>query len=193
MPPKKRAQPPDSKTTKRRASKLAKENNITAEEEAEIREAFDLFAVPHDDYPQEPHGVLPIKDVRRCLIALNLPPSSAAELREITSTLDPASTGIATFPHFVAVAALKLHARDSNSSTEEREAEVAAAFRLFTGGEGEVITLAHLRRVARELREEVDERVLRDMIVEANGGEGVGRGVGVGEFEGVMRRAGVFG
>ena len=56
-----------------------------------------------------------------------------------------------------------------------------------------MITLAHLRRVAKELREDVDERVLRDMIVEANGGQGISNGVGMEEFEGVMRRAGVFG
>jgi len=30
------------------------------------------------------------------------------------------------------------------------------------------------------------------MILEANGGKGVGRGVEKGEFEGIMRRAGVW-
>jgi len=39
---------------------------------------------------------------------------------------------------------------------------------------------------------ECGEGVLRDMILEANGGAGVGKGVGREEFEGVMRRAGVF-
>ncbi len=73
--------------------------------------------------------------------------------------------------------------------------------------EGRVITLADLRRVAALLRldgsggggegggkgrEVVTEEVLRDMILEANGGRGVGVGVGKGEFEGVMRRAGVW-
>jgi hypothetical protein len=38
----------------------------------------------------------------------------------------------------------------------------------------------------------VTEEVLRDMILEANGGAGVGRGVRKGEFDGVMRRAGVW-
>lgn len=50
--------------------------------------------------------------------------------------------------------------------------------------------------MAAELREEVDEGTLKLMIEEANGEggkESVGRGVGVGEFEEVMRRAGVFG
>lgn len=72
--------------------------------------------------------------------------------------------------------------------------EVNEAFRLFLGGNDreEVITLGMLKRVARDLKEEVSDGVLRDMILEANGGAGVGKGVRRGEFEGVMRRAGVF-
>jgi hypothetical protein len=49
--------------------------------------------------------------------------------------------------------------------------------------------------VAKELKEDVPDDVLKDMIREANGGvKGKGRdtgGVGVDEFESVMRRAGV--
>lgn len=70
---------------------------------------------------------------------------------------------------------------------------MAAAYQLFTKGtDGGPITMAHLRRVARELREEVSEDMLRNMILEANGGAGISKGVRVEEFEGVMRRAGVF-
>jgi hypothetical protein len=49
-----------------------------------------------------------------------------------------------------------------------------------------------LKRVARELKEDVPDQILRDMLLEANGGSGVGRGVEIKDFEGVMRRAGVF-
>lgn len=82
--------------------------------------------------------------------------------------------------------------------------EIDEAFRLFIGGGGagggggggggvdEVITIGALRRVARELKEDVAEGLLKDMILEANGGAGVGKGVRRGEFEAVMRRAGVF-
>lgn len=72
------------------------------------------------------------------------------------------------------------------------------AFGLFTGADedGEAlsttITLAHLKRVAALLKEEVDDDLLRDMILEANGGAGVARGVKKGEFEKVMKRAGVW-
>lgn len=64
---------------------------------------------------------------------------------------------------------------------------------MFTGGGGDnKITLATLKRVARSLKEDVDEELLRDMILEANGGAGVGRGVEKDEFENVLRRAGVW-
>jgi hypothetical protein len=46
--------------------------------------------------------------------------------------------------------------------------------------------------VAKVLKQDVDESVLRDMILEANGGAGVGKGVEKAEFESVMRRAGVW-
>lgn len=52
--------------------------------------------------------------------------------------------------------------------------------------------MAHLRRVAAVLKEEVDDDLLKDMILEANGGAGVGRGVKKNEFENVMKRAGVW-
>lgn len=56
-----------------------------------------------------------------------------------------------------------------------------------------MITLAHLRRVATLLREEdVSDELLRDMILEANGGAGVVHGVRRDEFDGVMKRAGVW-
>jgi len=71
--------------------------------------------------------------------------------------------------------------------------EVDDAFSLFTRGAR--ITLADLRRAARELREEaaMDDATLRLMVEEATGEPGGASGVGRDEFEGVMRRAGVFG
>lgn len=52
----------------KRASKLAKENGLNADQEAEIREAFGLFAVHHPDHEDSKEGVLRKDDVRRCLM-----------------------------------------------------------------------------------------------------------------------------
>jgi Ca2+-binding EF-hand superfamily protein len=69
--------------------------------------------------------------------------------------------------------------------------EVDKAFRLFTQGDDRPVTLADLKRVAKELREDVPDQVLKDMVREATGG-GLGT-VQREDFEAVMRRAGVFG
>lgn len=192
-------QPPKKRQTKTKAtaseqkparqSKLAKENNISAAEESEIKEAFSLFASPHSDYPSIKEGAIPSSAVRRVLTALGTPPSSAEELRELIEAVDPDDSGFVPYDHFVAIAALKLN----NRSDDDRREEVDAAFRLFTGNTGqERITLSALRRVARDLKEDIDDQLLRDMINEANGGSGIEQGVDLSEFEGVMQRAGVF-
>ncbi|EMC98266.1 hypothetical protein BAUCODRAFT_86743, partial [Baudoinia panamericana UAMH 10762] len=177
---------------KPRRSKLAKDNDLTAEEETEIHEAFALFCTSADAKKSR----IATSEVPRCLIALNAPAANAAEKREIVDTLDPENTGWVGYEHFVAVAALKMHqVRDS----KRREGgggggggvdeEVRKAYALFTKGEEREIDMRDLRRVAGELREEVPEAVLRDMLREATGG-GLG-GVSMEDFEGVMRRAGV--
>lgn len=190
QPPKRRLPAPTpTQERKPRQSKLAKENHISASEELEIKEAFSLFSIRDPTSPSPKATMIPTPDIRRALIALGTPAASAAELRELTETVDPAREGVVSYEHFVAVASLKMQARSEESQREE----VETAFRLFARGEGRGrITMADLRRVARELKEDVGEQVLRDMIMEANGGGGVNKGVGVGEFEGVMRRAGVF-
>ncbi|KAK0752361.1 calmodulin [Schizothecium vesticola] len=194
MPPKRRpaAATTDAGTSRAaRPSKLAKEHGITAQEETDIREAFSLFSEPMDG---EKEGAIPIPDVRRAMIALGIPPSSKSELADFISILDPDDEGFATYPSFVGICALKLQAREPPSDAAH-EAEVDEAFALFAGGGGgaRAITLAHLKRVAALLRaEDVSEEVLKDMILEANGGAGVAMGVGRDEFDGVMRRAGVW-
>lgn len=62
-----------SQPKKARLSKLAKENDITAEEESEIKEAFRLFAITeitsdNEEYASEKEGVMKTPDVRRALM-----------------------------------------------------------------------------------------------------------------------------
>jgi hydroxyacylglutathione hydrolase len=120
--------------------------------------------------------------------AQGIPPSNANELSEFIEILDPESDGYVTYSNFVAVCALKINARTDESKSEE----VEAAFRLFTRGADGPITIAHLRRIAKELNEVVSEEMLRNMILEANGGAGVNQGVDMDDFEGIMTRAGIF-
>ena len=61
-----------------------------------------------------------------------------------------------------------------------------------SGTTAPAITMAHLKRVAALLKEDVADDLLKDMILEANGGAGVARGVRRDEFDAVLRRAGVW-
>ncbi|BDD54881.1 hypothetical protein MPDQ_008066 [Monascus purpureus] len=201
MPPKRRGgAAPSSRTSatttprKPRQSKLAKENNITAEEETEIKEAFHLFSIKHQhgEFKDEKEGVIRREDVRKTLVALGLPPTDSSELSSILSAVDPTSTGFVPYPPFLSVAAAKLAAKDVEDY-DAIEANIDIAFQLFTRGSGGPITLGHLRSIARELKEDdVGEELLKNMILEANGGAGIHAGVTRDEFREVMKRAGVF-
>jgi hypothetical protein len=63
QPPKRRA--PLRQAAPKRPSKLAKEHDLTANQEAEIREAFGLFSVQHPDYESSKEGVLRRVDRRQ--------------------------------------------------------------------------------------------------------------------------------
>lgn len=74
QPPKKRggsssaAAATTPKRPKARQSKLAKENDVSGEEETEIKEVFHLFSTSHEDFPDEKEGVIPREDVRKALV-----------------------------------------------------------------------------------------------------------------------------
>ena len=165
----------------------------------------------------EKNGVLPVDDVKSALMRVTSPHPSSTVLAAsrcanaetpyralgIASLVHPRSsptsrpsstpraTAIATYEPFFAICALKFHAR-SHGDADAHRAAVDEAFRLFTNGAAGPITLAHLRRVAAVLKEDVDEELLKDMILEANSGAGVARGVEWDEFDEVMRNAGVW-
>ncbi|KAI0471057.1 calmodulin [Xylariaceae sp. FL0804] len=221
-PKRKAAAATASAAPRERQSKLAKEHGISAREEREIKEAFALFAepakgekeglIPTGDVRRamvalgippskaelaeflsildpEDEGRAPYEPfVAVCALQLHARdddlgrPESAAHRAEVDAAFRLFTTGAS------AAAA---------GGGEEAEA---------VGGD-ERLTLAHLKRVAATLRrgdnrddaddndkkaKAADDALLRDMILEANGGAGVGRGVSRDEFEEVMRRAGAW-
>ena len=193
-------QPPRKKNTasavakgkqpaKPRRSKLAQENDISAEDEREIKEAWQLFCQEGiDGYEDEKEGVIRTSDVRKCMTAQGIAPSSAKELAEYIEILDPENEGYVTYANFVAVCALKINQRGAGASEEE----VEKAYRMFTRGTEGPINIHHLRRIAKDLKEDISDDLLKHMILEANGRTGVNKGVGMEEFRNVMTRAGVF-
>ncbi|THC94823.1 hypothetical protein EYZ11_005695 [Aspergillus tanneri] len=148
-----------------------------------------FFVGAQTKFQNEKEGVIPCEDVRKALVALGLAPSDSKELHSILSALDPTDTGYVPYTPFLSVAAAKLRSRGE----EAMAAEVDAAFQLFTRGSDGPITLNHLRRIASELKEDgLGDDLLKDMIIEANGGAGIAAGVTLEQFHEVMTRAGVF-
>lgn len=114
-------------------------------------------------------------------------------MQEFLETLDPESEGYVTYPHFLALCALQLKSKPDETKAEE----VETAFNLFHPSPGtsdgeQVIRLQDLRAVAKVLKEDVSDDVLKAMILEANGGRGVGSGVSMEDFQAILTRAGVF-
>ena len=68
QPPKRRGPAAAQPEPRKKRSALAKQNNLSAEQESEIAEAFGLFAVEVEGYEDENKGVLRVDDVRRCLM-----------------------------------------------------------------------------------------------------------------------------
>lgn len=133
------------------------------------------------------------------MAALGCAPNTKRETRDLLDAVDPESVGEISYEDFVAVAALQLLARNDG----DLEEEVETAFRLFMeAGEEkgredkrrETITVNGLRRIAKALGENIKDDVIRDMVMEANGmgPEGIGKGVGREDFEGIMRRIGML-
>lgn len=127
----------------KKASKLAQSLSLSATEEAEMREAYELFP----------------NSVRQAFTALGI--AAPEDMLEDEDRM--------TWVRFLEVAAL---ARRQEMGDEVEE--VKEAFGLFT--QGDEITLEDLRRIRGELREDIGEQQLQEMLLEANGGR-QGRGV----------------
>jgi hydroxyacylglutathione hydrolase len=139
------------------------------------------------------------EDLKKAFAAQNLK-LTQTDMNDAIEILDPEGEGIVTFEHFFEVSALHQHQReeaegDGDSEDDQaavHDAEVEEAMKLFTNGQNRPITLHDLRQVARTLKEDVDESILRAMILEANGNKGVTAGVTKEDFADLGARAGAF-
>lgn len=140
------------------------------------------------------------EDVKKAFAAQGLK-MKASDLSEAIEILDSESEGLVTFEQFFEVSAIyqnQASDSDAEGSDEDEdagaahEAEIDEAFKLFTNGYNRPITVQDLRQVARTLKEDVDESVLRAMVLEANGNKGVSSGVSRDEFADVAARAGAL-
>ncbi|KAF6726178.1 Centrin-3 [Oryzias melastigma] len=132
-------------------NKRKKRRELTEEQKDEIKEAFDLFDTDKDrqiDY----------HELKVAMRALGFEVKKM-EVLKILKDYDRDGKGKITFEDFNEVVTDRILERDPKE-------EILKAFKLFDDDESGKISLRNLRRVARELGEDINDEELRSMIDE---------------------------
>jgi centrin-2/centrin-1 len=126
---------------------------LTDEQRQEIREAFDLFDT-------DGSGKIDAKELKVAMRALGFEPKKE-DIKKMISEIDKEGSGKIDFHEFLNLMTAKMSEKDTR-------AEIMKAFRLFDDDETGKISFANLKRVAKELGENMTDDELREMIDEAD-------------------------
>lgn len=127
--------------------------DLSDTQKADIKEAFDLFDT-------EATGTIDTKELKVAIRALGFEPKKE-EIKRMIADVDKESTGRITYADFLHLMTQKMSEKDSND-------EIMKAFRLFDDDDTGAISFRNLKRVARELGENLTDDELREMISEAD-------------------------
>ena len=129
---------------------------LTEQQKTEVKEAFDLFDT-------DGSGVIEAKELKVALRALGFEPQKDEIKRlinEVGGTGERDATGTIDFKEFLEIMTLKMSEKDNPE-------EIEKAFNLFDIDNKKIITYENLRENAAELKENISEDELREMIYEA--------------------------
>ena len=138
---------------KRAGGTKNKKFELTEEQKQEIREAFDLFDT-------DGSGTIDAKELKVAMRALGFEPKKE-EIKKMISDIDKDGSGTIDFSEFLEMMTAKMSERDSRE-------EILKAFRLFDDDETGKISFRNLKRVAKELGENMTDEELQEMIDEAD-------------------------
>ncbi len=134
--------------------KKYEKNGLTEEEVMEIKEAFDLF-------DNDKSGTIDTNELKQALKNLGIDAKNQT-LTNMMADLDKDNSGTIDFDEFIDMMTAKMSDRDTREDLEK-------VFKLFLGDDqGDKILLKHLKRVARELNENMSEEELQEMITRAD-------------------------
>ena len=121
----------------------------------EIKEAFDLFDT-------DKSGQIDKEELKQALKNLGIDAKNQT-LTNMMNDLDKDGSGQIDFDEFIDMMTAKMSDRDTREDLEK-------VFRLFLGDDDKAdkITIKHLKRVARELNENMSDEELQEMIARAD-------------------------
>ena len=148
---------------------------LTEEQKQEIKEAFDLFDT-------DGSGTIDAKELKVAMRALGFEPKKE-EIRKMIADVDKDGSGVIDFPDFLDMMTAKMAERDPRE-------EMLKAFRLFDDDETGKISFKNLKRVAKELGENMNDEEIQEMIDEADR-DGDGE-ISEEEFMRIMKKTNLF-
>ena len=155
--------------------KLPPPVKLTDEQKEEIKEAFDLFDT-------DGSGSIDAKELKIAMRALGFEPKKE-EVRKMIRDIDKDGSGTIDFEEFLTMMTVKMGQRDSKE-------EMGKAFRLFDDDETGRISFKNLKRVAKDLGENLTDEELQEMVDEADR-EGTGE-VSLDDFMRIMKKTNLF-
>merc|ERR1711965_568449 len=129
--------------------------DLTEEQKQEIREAFDLFDT-------DGSGAIDAKELKVAMRALGFVPKKD-EIRKMISDIDKDADGTIDYDEFMQMMTVKMSEKDSRE-------EICKAFKLFDDDDTAKISFKNLKRVAKELGENMTDEELheKDLLVLKN-------------------------
>ncbi|CAG9484036.1 centrin-1, putative [Plasmodium vivax] len=159
----------------RSSNARSKRNELNEEQKLEIKEAFDLFDTNGT-------GRIDAKELKVAMRALGFEPKKE-DIRKIISDVDQDGSGTIDFNDFLDIMTIKMSERDPKE-------EILKAFRLFDDDETGKISFKNLKRVAKELGENITDEEIQEMIDEADR-DGDGE-INEEEFMRIMKKTNLF-
>merc|ERR1712093_653257 len=127
-----------------------KKPGLSEEQVEEIREAFNLFDTDHS-------GSIDYRELKAAMRALGFEVKKE-ELKKMITDIDADGSGNIEFPEFL----------EMMTGEKDTKEEILKVFKLFDDDNTGKISFKNLKRVAKELGENMTEEELQDMIDQAD-------------------------
>ena len=130
----------------KRKSTTAMKLDLSEDQKTDVREAFNLFDTSGS-------GVIDTKDLKVAMRALGFEPRKE-EIKKMVAEVDKDNSGQLSFENFLSLMATKMAEKDTKE-------EILKAFKLFDDDETGKISFQNLKRVAKELGENLTDEELQ--------------------------------